>query len=146
MEIDDLLEPSRLTMRVLVLAVAYFLVVLFAIGVFDLMLSLYGLLRTGEFTDPIAVVELIELVLLLLIIVEVHRTLVAYVQNDPLIRIIVSVAMIAVARQIISYHPADFVTASDALLTALGLSTLLLALLLAYSILPTATGSEGGRD
>lgn len=41
----------------------YFLVAPFAIGVFDLGLSLFDLLTSGRFTDPNAVIDLIDTVL-----------------------------------------------------------------------------------
>mgnify|MGYP005854983189 FL=1 len=70
--------------------------------------------------------------LLLLIIVEVHRTLLAYVRNEPVIRIVVGAAIIAVAREIISFRVADFETVSGALTGAGAFAVLLLVLTLTY--------------
>jgi len=119
-------------MQWLVLFTAYFLLGLFLIGVFDLLVSLYDLIITGRFIDPIAVVELLDTVLLLLIIVEVHRTLLAYVRNEPVIRIVVGAAIIAVAREIISFRVADFETGADALTGATAFAVLLLILTITY--------------
>jgi len=131
-------------MRWLVLSTAYFLLVLFVIGVFDLMLGLYGLLVTGRFTDPVAVVELLDTVLLLLIIVEVHRTLLAYVRDEPVIRIVIGAAIIAIAREIISFRVGEFTTPSDALAAAAAFALLLAVLVVAYLVVwrigPSVTG------
>ncbi len=119
-------------MQWLVLFTAYFLLALFLIGVFDLLVGLYELIVTGRFIDPIAVVELLDTVLLLLIIVEVHRTLLAYVRNEPVIRIVLGAAIIAVAREIISFRIDDFETGIDALTGATAFAVLLLVLTVTY--------------
>lgn len=135
-------ENSQDLLRWFVLATTYFLLVLFLIGLIDLGLGLYLLLVTGEFTDPVAVVDLIDTVLLLLIVLEVHRTLVAYANQNPVLPIIVSAAIIAVARQVISFRVDEFATPDSALSAALGLAALLLALVIVLVIvrryLPTA--------
>jgi len=122
-------------MRWLVLVTAYFVLALFLIGVFDLLIGLYELFITGQFTDPVAVVDLLDTVLLLLIIVEVHRTLLAYVRNDPLIRIVVGAAIIAVAREIISFRITEFDSPQDALIAAGAFGVLLAVLIGAYFLI-----------
>jgi uncharacterized membrane protein (DUF373 family) len=133
-------------MQWLVLLGAYFLLLLFLIGVFDLLLGLYELVMSGEFTDPTSVVELLNSVLLLLIIVEVHRTLIAYVRDEPLTRIVISAAIIAIAREIISFRVSGFDTPEDALTAAGSFTLLLLALILAYIVVwrngPELDGDE----
>jgi len=131
-DISDVTEPSVAGMQLLVLFTAYFLLLLFLIGVFDLLVNLYDLIVSGRFIEPIAVIELLDTVLLLLIIVEVHRTLLAYVRNEPVIRIVVGAAIIAVAREIISFRVADFETVSGALTGAGAFAVLLLVLTLTY--------------
>jgi uncharacterized membrane protein (DUF373 family) len=132
--LTDLTEPSATLMRWLVLIAAYFLLFLFLIGVFDVLLGLYELLSSGEFTDPAAVVELLNTILLLLIIVEVHRTLLAYVRQEPVIRIVIGAAVIAVAREIISFRIGSFETAAAALTAAGAFALLLVTLVVAYLI------------
>lgn len=122
-------------MRWLVLATAYFTLLLFLIGVFDLLLGLWNLITTGNFTDPFAVVGLLNTVLLLLIIVEVHRTLIAYARNEPVVRIVVGAAIIAVAREIISFRISEFETVADALTAAGGFGILLVGLVIAYLVI-----------
>jgi uncharacterized membrane protein (DUF373 family) len=138
-------QPSVVAMRWLVLAVAYFTLLLFLIGLLDLMLALRDLIVSGEFTEPVAVVTLLDSVLLLLIIVEVHRTLIAYAREEPVVRIVVGAAIIAVAREIISFRIGDFETAADALIAAGGFAILLIGLVLAYFVI-RYTESQGTED
>lgn len=119
-------------MQWLVLATAYFVLALFLIGVLDLLIGLVRLFTTGRFTDPLAVVELLDTVLLLLIIVEVHRTLLAYVRDEPVVRIVLGAAIIAIAREIISFRVDDFEVATDVLAGAAALGLLLVALIATY--------------
>ena len=134
-DLDDAADPAARAMEWLVLGAAYFLLILFLIGVFDLFVSLYRLLVAGEFTDPVAVVGLLDSVLLLLVIVEVHRTLVAYARGQPVLRIVVSAAIIAAARSVISYRIDDYATGEEALLAAVAIGVLVLALTVAYFLL-----------
>ncbi|EMA64160.1 phosphate-starvation-inducible PsiE family protein [Halorubrum lipolyticum] len=134
-DLDDAADPAARAMEWLVLGAAYFLLILFLIGVFDLFISLYRLLVAGDFTDPVAVVGLLDSVLLLLVIVEVHRTLVAYARGQPVLRIVVSAAIIAASRRVISYRLDDYATAEDALLAAVAIGALVLALTVAYFLL-----------
>jgi len=130
--LSEFTEPSAILMRWLVLLTAYFLLLLFLIGVFDLLLGLYELLSTGQYTDPVAVIDLLNTVLLLLIIVEVHRTLLAYAREEPVIRIVIGAAIIAIAREIISFRVEGFETATAALTAAGSFTLLLVVLVVAY--------------
>ena len=121
-------------MRWLVLAVAYFTLLLFLIGVIDLLIGLWELVSSGAFTDPLAVVDLLDTVLLLLIIVEVHRTLVAYARDEPVVQIVVGAAIIAISREIISFRIEEFETVGDALTAAGGFGVLLIVLVIAYFV------------
>lgn len=132
LDLSEVTEPSVTGMQLLVLFTAYFLLLLFLIGVFDLLVNLYELIVSGRFIEPIAVIELLDTVLLLLIIVEVHRTLLAYVRNEPVIRIVVGASIIAVAREIISFRVADFETVTGALTGAGAFAVLLLVLTITY--------------
>ncbi|KDS90606.1 hypothetical protein FK85_12260 [Halorubrum saccharovorum] len=135
LDLDDAADPAARAMEWLVLGAAYFLLILFLIGVFDLFISLYQLIVAGDFTDPVAVVGLLDSVLLLLVIVEVHRTLVAYARGQPVLRIVVSAAIIAAARRVISYRLEDYATGEEALLAAVAIGALVLALTVAYFLL-----------
>ncbi|MFC5368445.1 phosphate-starvation-inducible PsiE family protein [Salinirubrum litoreum] len=122
-------------MKWLELGAAYFLVALFAIGVFDLGLSLYELVVSGQFTDPIAVIELIDTVLLLLIIVEVYQTVIAFTRNEDVLRIVVNAAFIAIARKVISFRLDEFSSTEEALVAAVAFGVLLGVLLLAFYVI-----------
>ena len=139
----DFTRYSKDLLRWFVLATTYFLLTLFLIGLFDLSLGLYELIVTGEYTDPAAVVSLIDTVLLLLIVLEVHRTLIAYAADDPVLPIVVSAAIIAVARQIISFRVDEFSSTSSVLPAALGLAVLLLALVIVFVAVRWETIKKG---
>jgi len=134
-DLEDATKPAAVSMEWLVLGAAYFLLLLFLIGVFDLFLSLYQLLLTGNFTDPNEVVGLLDSVLLLLIIVEVHRTLLAYAKGEPVLRIVVSAAIIAIARRAINFRLEDYDTGQETVLAAIAIAVLVLALTLGYFML-----------
>jgi uncharacterized membrane protein (DUF373 family) len=138
-DLDDATKPAAVTMEWLVLGAAYFLLILFLIGVFDLFLSLYQLLVDGNFTDPNEVVGLLDSVLLLLIIVEVHRTLLAYAKGEPVLRIVVSAAIIAIARRAISFRLEDYGSGQETVLAAIAIAVLILALVVGYFLLDRVT-------
>lgn len=128
-------DQSDVAIRWLLLGTAYFLVFLFIIGVFDILLNFYIIFETREFTDPVVIIELIETVLLLLIIVEVHKTIIAYVEKRPITRIVIGVGIVAVARTIIALRPTELETGVEALLISGSLSLLLLILVISYYVL-----------
>jgi Predicted membrane protein len=107
-DIPDLIQPSEDAMQWLVLGATYILLVLFLIGVINLLVGLYELVTSGNFTDPTEVILLLDTVLVLLIIVEVHRTLLAYARQEPVIQIVVGAGIVAVAREVISFRVEDF--------------------------------------
>jgi uncharacterized membrane protein (DUF373 family) len=127
-------------MRWLELGAAYFLVVLFAIGVFDLGLSLVELFTTGRFIDPDAVIDLIDTVLVLLIIVEVFQTVIAFSRDEPVIRIVINAALIAIARKVISFRFSEFDNVyQDALVGAAALALLLAVIVGAFYVVRVKT-------
>jgi uncharacterized membrane protein (DUF373 family) len=132
--IEALATASEDVMRWLELGAAYFLVALFAIGVFDLGLSLYDLLISGRFTDPDAVIDLIDTVLVLLIIVEVYQTVIAFSRDEPVTRIVITAALIAIARKVISFRPDEFASTEEALLSAITFSILLAVLIAGFFV------------
>ena len=132
---ENYTRNSDVAMRWLLLGTAYFLVIIFIVGVFDIVLGLYNMFQTGEFTDPVAIIELIETFLLLLIIVEVQKTINAYVEEQPIARIIIGVGIVAVTRTIIAFRPSEFDSTSDALQVSVTLTILLFILVVGYYIL-----------
>lgn len=128
--IEVLATLSEDVMRWLELGAAYFLVALFAIGVFDLGTSLVDLMTSGNFTSPSAVIGLIDTVLVLLIIVEVFQTVIAFSRDEPVTRIVITAALIAIARKVISFRPGEYASTEEAFLSAVTF-TILLAVLIA---------------
>jgi uncharacterized membrane protein (DUF373 family) len=135
LDLESFAAWSEHVMRWLEMGAALFLVALFAIGVFDLGLSLYQLLVSGRFTDPDAVIDLIDTVLLLLIIVEVFQTVIAFSRNEPVIRIVINAALIAIARKVISYRPGEYASIEDAFVAAGSFTLLLAVLILAFFVI-----------
>jgi uncharacterized membrane protein (DUF373 family) len=134
-------------MRWLELGAAYFLVVLFAVGVFDLGLSLVELFTSGRFVDPDAVIDLIDTVLVLLIIVEVFQTVIAFSRDEPVIRIVINAALIAIARKVISFRFSEFDNVyTDALIGAGALALLLAVIVAAFFVVRTGTAGRTDTD
>jgi len=118
------------------LAAATVFAILFAIGVVDLTLQIYESIRDGTITDPIVVIGFIDTGLLLLIIVEVYQTVVAYTQESDtrrIVRLVIYTGVIAMVRKAIIFRTGEYASEQNALLAAVaytiiifGLSTLLL--------------------
>ncbi|WP_255192030.1 phosphate-starvation-inducible PsiE family protein [Natronobeatus ordinarius] len=105
--------------------------VLFAIGVVDLVLQIARATMTGEITDPLVVIGFIDTGLLLLIIVEVYQTVVAYIEESSTHRIVLMVTytgIIAMVRKIITFRTGEFPTTEDALVAAVAYTLVLLGL------------------
>jgi uncharacterized membrane protein (DUF373 family) len=137
MDPESLVEYSERTIRYVEAFAAYVLVGLFAIGVFDLLLRIADLVRTGEITDPNAVVGLIDTVLLLFIIVEIYQTAVAYIRDESVVRVVIVAGLIAIARKIITFRPETAASSSDAFFEAAALTVLLGVLVVALYLIRT---------
>jgi uncharacterized membrane protein (DUF373 family) len=108
---------------------------LFAVGVFDLGLQIVQATFRGTITNPNVVIGFIDVGLLLLIIVEVYQTVVAYIkENDTrrIVRLVIYTGVIAVVRKVIIFRTSEYGSAGDALVvaTAYGILTLGLVALL----------------
>jgi len=127
MDVDDHVRITERLIQSVEIVAAYVLVLLFAIGVFDLGLNIFQLVRSGAITRTGEVVALIDTVLLLFIIVEIYQTVVAYTREESVVRIVIITGIIAVTRPVISFHPDDH-AAQEALLTSAGFAILLAVL------------------
>lgn len=132
---EDVGTHSELLMDILELATAFIMIILFAIGVYDLGLKLYLLLIHGTYTDPLEIIKLIDTALLLLIIVEIYRTVIAYVEDKNILPIVMNVGVVAMARKIISFRTGKFGTKEEALLSAAAYGFLLLVLIFSFYLL-----------
>jgi uncharacterized membrane protein (DUF373 family) len=112
------------------LAAAVF-ALLFAIGVVDLMLQIVGSVRGGRITDPRVVIGFIDTGLLLLIIVEVYETVIAYTEESEtrrIVRLVIYTGVIAMVRKTIIFRTGEYATAQDALFAAVSYAILILGL------------------
>lgn len=113
------------------LAAATVFAVLFAIGVVDLTLQIYGAARSGSITDPLVVIGFIDTGLLLLIIVEVYQTVLAYVEENEtrrIVRLVIYTGVIAMVRKAIIFRTSEYATLEDALFAAASYAIIIFAL------------------
>lgn len=104
---ESLSDKSRDFFRYLTGVLGFLLLILFAIGVFDVALQMTKLLISGNFTDVSNVLGVIDTVLLLMIVLAVFRDLESYIKGKNLLYVIVQVGIIAVVRQIIITMASD---------------------------------------
>ncbi|WP_430505619.1 phosphate-starvation-inducible PsiE family protein [Haloparvum sp. PAK95] len=134
----DALSPSerfsRITDRFMhgvELAAAALFALLFAIGVIDLLLQILDAVTSGRITDPLVVIGFIETGLLLLIIVEVYETVVAYTQQSDtrkIVRLVIYTGVIAMVRKAIIFRTGEYATTLDALFAAVAYTIIILGL------------------
>ena len=133
---ERVLTTSEHLLRYVEVIAAVVLVILFAIGVFDLGLQIFESALSGSITDPLVVVGFIDTALLLFIIVEVYQTVVAYTQESEtrrIVRLVIYTGVIAMVRKAIIFRTGEYADETAALLAAgsytliiLGLATLLI--------------------
>lgn len=126
------------------LAAATVFALLFAIGVVDLILQIGGAVRSGSITDPLVVIGFIDTGLLLLIIVEVYQTVLAYVEENNtrrIVQLVIYTGVIAMVRKAIIFRTGEYPTVYEALLAA-GAYTLLIFALVALLFAERVYGGE----
>ncbi len=104
---------------------------LFGIGVVDLMIQIGDAVLTGSITDPLVVIGFIDTGLLLLIIVEVYQTVIAYTTKSgttEIVRLVIYTGVIAMVRKAIVFRASEYPTTADALAAAVAYTVLLLGL------------------
>jgi uncharacterized membrane protein (DUF373 family) len=113
------------------LAAAGIFALLFAVGVLDLTLEIGRVTLTGQITDPTVVIGLIDTALLLLIIVEVYQTVIAYTRRDEtrnIVRLILYTGIIAMVRKVIVFRTGEYASIEEAVLAASAYTLVLLGL------------------
>ncbi len=113
------------------LAAATVFALLFAVGVLNLMVQIAESVVSGSITDPLVVIGFIDTGLLLLIIVEVYQTVLAYVdENDTrrIVRLVIYTGVIAMVRKAIIFRTGEYATTQDALLAAVAYAVIIFAL------------------
>jgi uncharacterized membrane protein (DUF373 family) len=129
---DRFAEVTDGFVRVVELAAAAVFAALFAIGVVDLVLQIVEATRVGNITDPLVVIGFIDTGLLLLIIVEVYQTVVAYTQESDtrvIVRLVIYTGVIAMVRKVIIFRAGEYDSQLNALYVA-GSYTLIIAALI----------------
>ena len=129
------------------LAAATVFALLFAIGVVDLGLQIVGAISDGTITDPTVVIGFIDTGLLLLIIVEVYQTVVAYTrENDTrrIVRLVIYTGVIAMVRKAIIFRTGEYATTQGALLAAVAYTAIIAGL--AGLLLVERSYDPGGGD
>ena len=104
---------------------------LFAIGVGDLILQILRAIRTENITDPLVVIGFIDTGLLLLIIVEVYHTVIAYTQESEtrqIVTLVIYTGVIAMVRKVIIFRTGEYATAQEALFAAVSYRILMFGL------------------
>ena len=113
------------------LAAAALFALLFGIGVIDLAIQIAESVPTGEITDPNTVIGFIETGLLLLIIVEVYETVVAYIEQSDtrrIVRLVIYTGVIAMVRKVIIFRTTEYPSTQDALFAAFSYTLVILGL------------------
>ncbi len=109
------------------LGAAALFALLFAVGVVDLALIIAEAALDGNITDPQVVIGLIDVGLLLLIIVEVYQTVVAYIRESDtrrIVRLVIYTGVIALVRKVIIFRTEEYATKQDALFVAVAYTIL----------------------
>jgi uncharacterized membrane protein (DUF373 family) len=138
---EQVLSVSETLIRYVEVVAALVLVVLFAIGVFDLGLQILQSALDGRITDPLIVVGFIDTALLLFIIVEVYQTVVAYTQESEtrrIVRLVIYTGVIAMVRKAIIFRTGEYASESAALMAA-GSYTLIIVGLAALLVVERRT-------
>ncbi|PSP99398.1 hypothetical protein BRC89_04430 [Halobacteriales archaeon QS_4_70_19] len=105
---------------------------LFAVGVVDLALQIFQSVQSGAITDPLVVIGFIDTGLLLLIIVEVYQTVLAYVKEDDtrrIVRLVIYTGVIAMVRKAIIFRTGEYGSEMQALTAASAYTILILGLI-----------------
>ncbi|MFC7187063.1 phosphate-starvation-inducible PsiE family protein [Halorubrum yunnanense] len=113
------------------LAAAAMFALLFGIGVIDLAIQIAESVPTGAITNPNVVIGFIETGLLLLIIVEVYETVVAYIEQSEtrvIVRLVIYTGVIAMVRKVIIFRTSEYATTQDALFAAVSYTVIVLGL------------------
>jgi uncharacterized membrane protein (DUF373 family) len=112
-------------------AAATVFAVLFAIGVVDLTLQIVAAVRDGTITDPLVVISFIDTGLLLLIIVEVYQTVLAYVRESDtrrIVQLVIYTGVIAMVRKVIIFRTGEYSSVGEAFLAAAAYALIIVAL------------------
>lgn len=117
--------------HVVELAAAAMFALLFAVGVVDLGLRIVEATASRRIANPIVVIGIIDTGLLLLIIAEVYRTVIAYTQRSEtrhIVQLIIYTGIIAIVRKVIIFRIGSYGTTQKALFAAVAYTVIGLGL------------------
>lgn len=130
--------------------IALFLAILLVIGVVNLVATFVQAALTFEllgYKNAIALISTtVDIVLYLFIVIELFRTVVAYVEAESVVRAVIHAGLIAVVRQIITFKPAETDGSEDALMLSAVYVILLVGLLLGFYLVHKIEAEEGVVD
>jgi len=134
------------TLDVLVMGIGLIILVLFGISLLDLILQIIEMTQSGNIYEPLAVLGMVDTVILLLIMVEVFRDIIAYLNDLAILPIIIDIAILAVARNIITFRFGESISGTEALIQAGAYSILLVALVIVYYVVKIMEPREELQD
>jgi len=123
--------------------------VLFAVGVLDLMIQIVDAAAAGDITDPLVVIGFIDTGLLLLIIVEVYQTVIAYTEESEtrrIVRLVIYTGVIAMVRKAIIFRTGEYASTEEALLAAVSYTVIILGLVALLFVERVLNESERGIE
>lgn len=124
--------------------VAVLLVVLAALGVIDIVFSLYEALRDTGHLAPEGIARVLDAVLIVFIVLELFSIALAYLQHRDVIGTVMEAGLVAAVRKLVVYE-----SGADALPKALALAVLILAIGVTWFLLRRSgvcTGRSPGTD
>ncbi|WP_436927151.1 phosphate-starvation-inducible PsiE family protein [Halosimplex amylolyticum] len=116
--------------------IALVLVVVLVVGVINLLATLVRAAQAFEilgYKNAVGLINTtIDIVLYLFIVIELFRTIVAYVEAKNVVKAVIHAGLIAVVRQIIIFKPSDVESSEDAIMLAGVYLLLLVGLFLGF--------------
>lgn len=131
-------QSSKLLYQIMTfveLAIAILLVVFVLLGAVYLIILLINQLKTNLFLTPKEIHLLLDVTLTLFIVIELFRTVLAYIASKKILKIVFEAAFVAVARKIVLFDLKDYPTAISGLLAALAIGFILISLASAYFVI-----------
>ncbi|MDY6817886.1 MAG: phosphate-starvation-inducible PsiE family protein [Halobacteriales archaeon] len=130
-EFERFADYTDVFIKIVELSAAAVFALLFAIGVIDLSIQIVDAVGSGSITDPLVVIGFIDTGLLLLIIVEVYQTVIAYTQESEtrqIVRLVIYTGVIAMVRKAIIFRTGEYSSTQNALFAALAYTVIILGL------------------
>lgn len=131
-------QSSKLLYQIITfveLVIAALLVVFILLGAVYLIILLINQLKTNFFLTPKEIHLLLDVTLTIFIVIELFRTVLAYVASKKILKIVFEAAFVAVARKIVLFDLKDYPTATSGLLAALAIGFILISLAIAYFVI-----------